>query len=66
MPKGDIGYILKRLDTMSKRSRAKISRSPHLALGELPTARQVRELKRVAREISKTHKAVLQLAATRR
>jgi len=65
MAKGDIGHILKRLDAMSKKSRSKISKSPQLALSELPTARQVRELKRVAREISKTHKTVLQLAATR-
>ncbi len=65
MTKGDIGQIIKRLNVMSKKGRAKMNRDPFLALGELPSGRQITELKTAAKEMSKIHRAVMRLATGR-
>lgn len=72
MTKGDISQIIKRLHVMSKKSRAKMKKSPSLALGQLPSKGQIKELNLAAKELSlaakemsKVHKAVMRLAAAR-
>ena len=47
MAKGDVDYIIKRLNKMTKKGQILKSKSPRLALGELPTSGQVKELKKI-------------------
>ena len=47
MAKGDVDYIIKRLNKMTKKGQILKSKSPRLALGELPTSGQVKELKKM-------------------
>ena len=65
MARGNLDQIIKRLNNMSKRSRAKMKKSPFLALRELPVEAKVRELKRVIREMGDLHRAAMRLAVAR-
>lgn len=65
MARGSLDQIIRRLNNMSKRGRAKMKKSPFLALSELPVAAQVREFKKAAKEIESLHKILTRLAATR-
>lgn len=63
--KGDIGYLIKRIKKLSKESQIKMKKSPFSALQELPSGRQIIELKAAAKEMSKIHRAVMRLATGR-
>lgn len=65
MARGSLDQIIRRLNNMSKRGRAKMKKSPFLALSELPVAAQVRELKKAAKEMENIYKVVIRLAVAR-
>ena len=65
MSKGDIAGIIKRIRKISKESCAKMKENPFSALQELPSGRQITELKTAAKEMSKIHRAVMRLATGR-
>lgn len=65
MSKGDISRIIKRIKRISQKSSEKMKKSPFSALQELPSGRQITELKAAAKEMAKIHRAVMRLATGR-
>ncbi|GEM_PF-7103457 len=63
MPKGDISHVLRSLNRMVKKSREKMKKSPLLALNEIPSTNQVKELKRAVKGLNDIHKTIMRLAA---
>ncbi|MBU2037364.1 hypothetical protein KJ866_04180 [Patescibacteria group bacterium] len=61
----DIEYAIKRMRNIVIKSRAKMKNNLALALMELPSANQIRRLKKAANEMDKVHKVVMRLAAAR-
>lgn len=51
---------------MVKKSRDKMGRSPFLALGELPSSEQVKELRRAVKGLDNIHKSIMRLATHNR
>ncbi len=62
---GDINGTIARLRKISAKSRAKMNRSPFLALRELPAGAKIKELKRIVGEMDKLHRTVMRLATGR-
>jgi len=48
---------------MVKKSREKMKKSPLLALNEIPSTNQVKELKRAVKGLNDIHKTIMRLAA---
>jgi hypothetical protein len=61
----DIGHVIAQFNRIVTKSQASMEKSLMLALQELPPEKQIRELKKVANEMDRIHKAAAQLAVTR-
>jgi len=65
MAKGDVNYIIKRLNKMAEKSSSLKSKNFHCALDKLPASGQIKELKEVVARLDAVHKSVLKLATIR-
>jgi len=61
----NIGYAIKRLRRIVADGRARMDKNLISALSGFPPKSQVKELKEIADEMHKAHKAMMQLAAAR-